>query len=63
MNRQNVDVESIEINSNKFNLGFTFQDTPGVDSNVATHQSSTEQFMHTSNLLFTQWTIIMSNRR
>lgn len=38
MNRQNVDVESIEINfpSNKFNLGFTFQDTPGVDSNVAT---------------------------
>ena len=43
MNRQNVDVESIEINfpSNKFNLGFTFQDTPGVDSNVATHQSST----------------------
>ncbi|MEJ7488283.1 hypothetical protein WL524_13175, partial [Staphylococcus pasteuri] len=31
MNRQNVDVESIEINfpSNKFNLGFTFQDTPG----------------------------------
>ena len=30
MNRQNVDVESIEINfpSNKFNLGFTFQDTP-----------------------------------
>ena len=54
MNRQNVDVESIEINfpSNKFNLGFTFQDTPGVDSNVATHQSSTEQFMYTSNLLF-----------
>ena len=43
MNRQNVDVESVEINfpSNKFNNGFTLQDTPGVDSNVATHQSST----------------------
>ena len=37
MNRQNVDVESVEINfpSNKFNNGFTLQDTPGVDSNVA----------------------------
>ena len=48
MNRQNVDVESVEINfpSNKFNNGFTLQDTPGVDSNVATHQSSTEQFMY-----------------
>lgn len=54
MNRQNVDVESVEINfpSNKFNNGFTLQDTPGVDSNVATHQSSTEQFMYTSNILF-----------
>ncbi|PTF67055.1 dynamin family protein, partial [Staphylococcus chromogenes] len=43
MNRQNVDVESVEINfpSDKFNNGFTLQDTPGVDSNVATHQSST----------------------
>ena len=52
MNRQNVDVESVEINfpSNKFNNGFTLQDTPGVDSNVATHQSSTEQFMYTSNI-------------
>lgn len=54
MNRQNVNVESVEINfpSNKFNNGFTLQDTPGVDSNVATHQSSTEQFMYTSNILF-----------
>lgn len=54
MNRQNVDVESVEINfpSNKFNNDFTLQDTPGVDSNVATHQSSTEQFMYTSNILF-----------
>lgn len=54
MNRQNVDVESVEINfpSNKFNNGFTLQDTPGVDSNVATHQTSTEQFMYTSNILF-----------
>lgn len=54
MNRQNVDVESVEINfpSNKFNNGFTLQDTPGVNSNVATHQSSTEQFMYTSNILF-----------
>lgn len=54
MNRQNVDVESVEINfpSNKFNNGFTLQDTPGVDSNVATHQSSTEQFMYTINILF-----------
>lgn len=54
MNRQNVDVESVEINfpSDKFNNGFTLQDTPGVDSNVATHQSSTEQFMYTSNILF-----------
>ena len=54
MNRQNVDVESVEINfpSDKFNNGFTLQDTPGVDSNVATHQSSTEQFIYTSNILF-----------
>jgi small GTP-binding protein len=54
MNRQNVDVESIEIKfpSSKFNKGFTLQDTPGVDSNVSTHQSSTEQFMYTSNVIF-----------
>ncbi|MGT2333982.1 hypothetical protein ACVPOY_10960 [Staphylococcus aureus] len=41
MNRQNVDVESVEINfqSTKFENGFTLQDTPGVDSNVASHQS------------------------
>ncbi|MDU6254879.1 MAG: dynamin family protein, partial [Staphylococcus warneri] len=54
MNRQNIDVESVEINfqSDKFDKGFTFQDTPGVDSNVATHQTTTEQFMYTSNVLF-----------
>ncbi|MCU5745508.1 dynamin family protein [Staphylococcus sp. SQ8-PEA] len=54
MNRENVDVESVEIkfDSKKFNKGFTLQDTPGVDSNVATHQSSTEQFMYTSNIIF-----------
>lgn len=54
MNRLNVDVESVEINfpSTKFKNGFTLQDTPGVDSNVATHQSTTEQFMYTSNILF-----------
>lgn len=54
MNRLNVDVESVELNfpSTKFKNGFTLQDTPGVDSNVATHQSTTEQFMYTSNILF-----------
>ncbi|MCG7339642.1 dynamin family protein [Staphylococcus sp. ACRSN] len=54
MNRENFDVESVEIkyNSSKFNHGFTLQDTPGVDSNVSTHQSSTEEFMYTSNVLF-----------
>lgn len=54
MNRLNVDVESVEINfpSSKFKNGFTLQDTPGVDSNVITHQSTTEQFMYTSNILF-----------
>ena len=53
MNRLNVDVESVEINfpSSKFKNGFTLQDTPGVDSN-ATHQSTTEQFMYTGNILF-----------
>ncbi len=28
------------------------QDTPGVDSNVASHQSITEQYMYTSNMIF-----------
>ena len=53
MNRLNIDVESIEIKfpSNKFNLGFTLQDTPGVDSNVSAHQSTTEQFLYTSNMI------------
>ena len=52
MNRLNIDVESIEIKfpSNKFNLGFTLQDTR-VDSNVSTHQSTTEQFLYTSNMI------------
>ncbi|HCY0722445.1 TPA: dynamin family protein [Staphylococcus aureus] len=50
MNRQNVDVESVEINfqSAKFENGFTLQDTPG----VASHQSITEQYMYTSNMIF-----------
>ena len=54
MNRLNVDVESVEINfpSSKIQKWFYAQDTPGVDSNVATHQSTTEQFMYTSNILF-----------
>ncbi|EHJ06769.1 dynamin family protein [Staphylococcus simiae] len=54
MNRQNVDVESVEINfqSSKFKQGFTLQDTPGVDSNVSSHQTMTEQFMYTSNMVF-----------
>ena len=54
MNRQKVDVESVEINfqSAKFENGFTLQDTPGVDSNVASHQSITEQYMYTSNMIF-----------
>lgn len=54
VNRLDVDVESVEINfsSNKFKHGFTFQDTPGVDSNVSSHQSMTEQFMYTSNVIF-----------
>lgn len=54
MNRQNVDVESVEINfqSSKFDNGFTLQDTPGVDSNVASHQAITEQYMYTSNMIF-----------
>lgn len=53
MNLLNIDVESIEIKfpSNKFNLGFTLQDTPGVDSNISTHQSTTEQFLYTSNMI------------
>ncbi|UXV33923.1 dynamin family protein [Staphylococcus sp. IVB6181] len=54
LNRQNGDVESVEIRfeSDKFKKGFTLQDTPGVDSNVALHQASTEQFMFTSNIVF-----------
>ncbi|PTI62225.1 dynamin family protein, partial [Staphylococcus shinii] len=54
MNRENFDVESVEIKfpSDKFRNGFTLQDTPGVDSNVSSHQSSTEEFMYTSNVLF-----------
>lgn len=54
MNRENFDVESVEIKfpSDKFRKGFTLQDTPGVDSNVSSHQSSTEEFMYTSNVLF-----------
>ena len=48
MNRLNIDVESIEIKfpSNKFNLGFTLQDTPGVDSNVSTHNPLLNNFIY-----------------
>ncbi|ARJ51857.1 dynamin family protein [Staphylococcus lutrae] len=54
MNRQNYDVESIDIRiqSDIFHDGFTFQDTPGVDSNVQSHSMQTEQFLYTSNIVF-----------
>lgn len=54
LNRENVDIESIEINyeTDKFSNGFTLQDTPGVDSNVQTHRSSAESFLYTSNIIF-----------
>ncbi|WP_274311742.1 dynamin family protein [Staphylococcus hyicus] len=54
MNRENYNVESIDIRfkSHQFQKGFTFQDTPGVDSNVQTHSASTESFLYTSNMVF-----------
>lgn len=54
MNRENFHVESIDIRiqSDAFHKGFTFQDTPGVDSNVQSHNMQTEQFLYTSNIVF-----------
>lgn len=54
MNRENFQVESIDIRiqSDVFQNGFTFQDTPGVDSNVQSHSMQTEQFLYTSNIVF-----------
>lgn len=54
MNRENFQVESIDIRiqSDVFHRGFTFQDTPGVDSNVQSHSMQTEQFLYTSNVVF-----------
>ncbi|QHW37224.1 GTP-binding protein [Staphylococcus ursi] len=54
MNRENFQVESIDIRvqSDVFHNGFTFQDTPGVDSNVQSHSMQTEQFLYTSNIVF-----------
>lgn len=54
MNQENYHVESIDIRfkSNDYRKGFTFQDTPGVDSNVQSHSMSTESFLYTSNIVF-----------
>ncbi|REI00914.1 dynamin family protein, partial [Staphylococcus felis] len=54
MNRENYHVESIDIRfkSNLYHDGLTFQDTPGVDSNVKSHSISTESFLYTSNIVF-----------
>ena len=54
MNQENYHVESIDIRfkSNEYRKGFTFQDTPGVDSNVQSHSASTESFLYTSNMVF-----------
>ena len=53
LNRENVNVESVEIHfeSDHFETGFTLQDTPGVDSNVQAHQASAEAYMYTSNMV------------
>ena len=63
MNRQNVDVESVEINfpSDKFNNGFTLQDTPGVDSNVANTNLVQNNLCTQVIFYFTQLTIITCN--
>ncbi|MCS4485435.1 dynamin family protein [Staphylococcus americanisciuri] len=54
MNKENYNVESIDIRfqSDDYQNGFTFQDTPGVDSNVKSHSHSTERFLYTSNMVF-----------
>lgn len=54
MNKENYNVESIDIHfkADHYNHGLTFQDTPGVDSNVKNHSLSTEMFLYTSNFVF-----------
>lgn len=54
LNTEDREVESIEIEftSDKFNNGFTFQDTPGVDSMSDNHRESAFQYLLTSNYVF-----------
>ncbi|WP_323702353.1 dynamin family protein [Mammaliicoccus sp. Dog046] len=54
LNTENQEVESIEIEftSDKYNHGFTFQDTPGVDSMSDNHRESAFQYLLTSNIVF-----------
>lgn len=54
LNTEDREVESIEIEftSDKFNKGFTFQDTPGVDSMSDNHRESAFQYLLTSNYVF-----------
>ena len=54
LNTEDREVESIEIEftSDKFNRGFTFQDTPGVDSMSDNHRESAFQYLLTSNYVF-----------
>ncbi len=63
MNRRNVDIEYVEINfqSAKFENGFYVARYTSVDSNVASHQSITEQYMYTSNMIFHRLTITTFN--
>ncbi len=54
LNTEDREVESIEIEftSDKFNKGYTFQDTPGVDSMSDNHRESAFQYLLTSNYVF-----------
>ena len=54
LNTEDREVESIEIEftSDQFNKGFTFQDTPGVDSMSDNHRESAFQYLLTSNYVF-----------
>lgn len=54
MNTEDRQVESIEIafKSQSFSEGFTFQDTPGVDSTTSNHKNSAFQYLLTSNFVF-----------
>lgn len=65
MNRQNVDVESIEINfpSNKFNLGLHFKIHPVLTLTLQHISRAQSNLCIPVTYCFTQWTIIMSNRR